>query len=72
MDESPSQRAQTEAVSPIEPLEVREKELILEALKDSLWIQKDAASQLGITPRALHYKIAKFGITHPRWRKQRE
>jgi transcriptional regulator with GAF, ATPase, and Fis domain len=45
--------------------------MILEALEKSLWIQKDAAKLLGISPRALIYKIKKFGITHPRWRKNR-
>lgn len=59
------------AVHPPEPLELREKELILEALQKSLWIQKDAANLLGISPRALNYKINKFGITHPRWRKNK-
>jgi len=24
---------------------------------------------LGITPRALNYKIKKLGITHPHWRR---
>ncbi len=48
-----------------------EKEMILEALEKSLWIQKDAAKLLGISPRALIYKIKKFGITHPRWRKNK-
>ncbi len=59
------------AAHPPEPLELREKELILEALQKSLWIQKDAANLLGISPRALNYKINKFGITHPRWRKNK-
>jgi len=45
-----------------------EKQLIFEALKDNLWIQKDAARQLGISPRALNYRIKKLGIAHPRWR----
>jgi len=48
-----------------------EKEAILAALESNLWIQKDAARQLGISPRALIYKIKKFGITHPRWRKHK-
>jgi DNA-binding NtrC family response regulator len=49
----------------------QEKELISSALEDNLWIQKDAARQLGITPRALNYRIKKLGITHSRWRKNR-
>jgi DNA-binding NtrC family response regulator len=48
-----------------------EKEMIARALDDNLWIQKDAALQLGISPRALNYRIKKLGITHSRWRKNR-
>lgn len=51
-----------------EPLAQHEKELINKALRDNLWVQKNAARQLGISPRALNYKIRKFGITHPNWR----
>ncbi len=52
-------------------LQEHEKEVILEALEESLWIQKDAAAHLGISPRALNYKIRKLGLTHPRWRKNK-
>ena len=48
-----------------------EKEMISRALENNLWIQKDAARQLGITPRALNYRIKKLGITHDRWRKNK-
>jgi DNA-binding NtrC family response regulator len=48
-----------------------EKEMIARALDDNLWIQKDAALQLGISPRALNYRIKKLGITHSRWRKNK-
>jgi DNA-binding NtrC family response regulator len=48
-----------------------EKEMISRALENNLWIQKDAARQLGISPRALNYRINKLGITHGRWRKNR-
>jgi DNA-binding NtrC family response regulator len=51
--------------------EDQEKDMISSALKENLWIQKDAAHQLGITPRALNYRINKLGITHSRWRKNR-
>ena len=51
--------------------EDQEKEMISKALQENLWIQKDAARQLGITPRALNYRIKKLGITHSRWRKNR-
>lgn len=49
----------------------QERELILDALESSLWVQKNAAQKLGISPRALNYKVKKFGITHPNWRKHR-
>ena len=51
--------------------ENQEKELIANALEDNLWIQKDAARQLDISPRALNYRIKKLGITHARWRKNK-
>jgi transcriptional regulator with GAF, ATPase, and Fis domain len=51
--------------------EDQEKDLISNALEENLWIQKDAARRLGITPRALNYRIKKLGITHSRWRKNR-
>jgi DNA-binding NtrC family response regulator len=54
-----------------EPLQRHERELILKALRESLWVQKSAARRLGISPRALNYKVRKFGITHPNWRKNR-
>jgi transcriptional regulator with GAF, ATPase, and Fis domain len=52
-------------------LKDHEKEIILKTLEENLWIQKDTAERLGITPRALNYKIKKLNITHPRWRKNR-
>ncbi|MBW2318275.1 MAG: sigma-54-dependent Fis family transcriptional regulator [Deltaproteobacteria bacterium] len=55
--------------STMQPLHEHEKELILKSLEKNLWIQKDAAKQLEISPRALNYKIKKLGITHHRWRK---
>ena len=48
-----------------------EKAAILTALEKSLWVQKDAAEFLQVTPRALNYKIKKLGISHPRWRKNK-
>ncbi|MCK5339918.1 MAG: sigma-54-dependent Fis family transcriptional regulator, partial [Desulfobulbaceae bacterium] len=45
-----------------------EKETIINALEESLWVQKDAAAVLGISPRMLNHKIKKLGITHKRWR----
>jgi DNA-binding NtrC family response regulator len=57
----------------VEPtsLALQEKDSIIKALDECLWIQKDAAQSLGISPRALNYKIKKYAITHPRWRKHR-
>ncbi len=51
--------------------EDQERDMIFNALEENLWIQKDAARRLGITPRALNYRIKKLGITHSRWRKNR-
>ena len=48
-----------------------EKKLIYRALENNLWIQKDAAKELGLTPRSLNYRIKKHGITHRRWRKNK-
>jgi DNA-binding NtrC family response regulator len=58
-------------VEPSNTLDDRERETILKALEDSLWIQKEAANRLGISPRALNYRIQKHGITHTRWRKNK-
>ncbi len=43
---------------------LREKEqgLIVEALKKSNWVQKDAAKLLGISSRVINYKVRKFRI----------
>ncbi len=46
-------------------LEEGEKNLILKALEKAGWIQKDAAQLLGISRRALHYKIKKYKINIP-------
>ncbi len=52
-------------------LACQEKDLILKVLEESLWVQKNAANKLGISPRALNYKIRKLGITHPHWRRNK-
>jgi transcriptional regulator with PAS, ATPase and Fis domain len=59
------------AGNPLKPLETGETRLILDALEKAGWSQKEAAGLLGISPRALNYKIKKFGITHPGWLKNR-
>ncbi len=47
----------------------QEKNLIMQVLEECLWVQKNAAAKLGISPRSLNYKINKLGITHPHWRR---
>lgn len=47
----------------------QERQLIIEALESNLWVQKNAAKDLGISPRSLNYKIRKLGIRHPHWRR---
>jgi two-component system response regulator HydG len=53
-------------------LEEIEKMVLLEALKMSNWVQKEAAALLNISSRAMNYKVKKFAITHPTWKKNRE
>jgi transcriptional regulator with GAF, ATPase, and Fis domain len=50
-------------------LEIIEKETILKALQLSNWVQKEAADKLGISARALNYKISHYDITHHSWKK---
>jgi len=52
-------------------LETLEKTALLEALKRSNWVQKEAAKLLGISSRVMNYKVHKHGITHDRWSKNR-
>ena len=52
-------------------LEDAERELIVQALERAKWVQKDAAKLLGVSSRALNYKIKSFGITHPNWKQNR-
>lgn len=57
--------------NPTQSIKEIERAAILTALEKSLWVQKDAAEFLHVTPRALNYKIKKLGISHPRWRKNK-
>ena len=43
-------------------LDESERNAILRALQQAGWVQKDAAELLGISRRAIHYKIKKYGI----------
>jgi two-component system response regulator HydG len=48
-----------------------ERELVLEALRRSDFLQKDAAKLLGVSRRKLNYMIRRMGITHASWRRNR-
>jgi DNA-binding NtrC family response regulator len=52
-------------------LEDAERELIRQALERTGWVQKEAARLLGVSSRALNYKISRFGFTHPGWKQNR-
>ena len=51
------------------PLEEVERIALIEALKMSNWVQKDAAELLAISPRVMNYKIKTLGIDFPRGRR---
>jgi DNA-binding NtrC family response regulator len=51
------------------PLEEVERLALVEALKMSNWVQKDAAELLAISPRVMNYKIKTLGIDFPRPRR---
>src|SRR6188508_407403 len=51
------------------PLEDIERHALVEALKMSNWIQKDAAELLSISPRVMNYKIKTLRIDFPRGRR---
>jgi DNA-binding NtrC family response regulator len=50
-------------------LEEVERLAIVEALKMSNWVQKDAAELLSISPRVMNYKIKTLGIEFPKGRR---
>lgn len=49
-----------------------ERQALVEALKMSNWVQKDAAELLSISPRVMNYKIKTMGIEIPRSRRAQE
>jgi len=51
------------------PLDDIERHALIEALKMSNWVQKDAAELLSISPRVMNYKIKTLGIEFPRGRR---
>ena len=48
-----------------------ERDLLVQALERANWVQKDAASLLGITARVINYKIKNYGIVNKRWRRHK-
>lgn len=46
-----------------EELESRERQIIVSALEKHGWVKSKAASQLGLEPSHLHYKIKKYNIS---------
>ena len=49
----------------------RQRELVMEALRRTGYVQKRAADLLGISRRKLNYMIQRMGITHSAWRRNR-
>ena len=66
--EMPGQR---QPAAPAGSLQESERRLVLEALQACGWVQKEAARRLGLSSRALNYRIRKLGITHPGWRQNK-
>ena len=48
-----------------------ERALVIEALRRTGYVQKDACELLGVSRRKLNYMIRRMGITHDSWRKNR-
>jgi two-component system response regulator HydG len=48
-----------------------ERALVLEALRRTGFVQKEACGLLGVSRRKLNYMIQRMGITHPSWRRNR-
>jgi DNA-binding NtrC family response regulator len=53
-------------------LEEIERQAVMEALRMSNWVQKDAAELLAISPRVMNYKIKILNIEIPRSRRPLE
>ncbi|MGM0539612.1 MAG: sigma-54-dependent transcriptional regulator [Thermodesulfobacteriota bacterium] len=61
-EQGENQTGEEDIHSPSLSLEDSERTTILRALEQSGWVQVRAAKLLGISRRAMHYKIKKFGI----------
>ena len=48
-----------------------ERALVVEALRRTGYVQKEACKLLGVSRRKLNYMIQRMGITHPSWRRNR-
>ncbi len=48
-----------------------ERELVLRALAQADYVQKEAARLLRVSRRKLNYMIRRMGVTHPSWRRNR-
>jgi DNA-binding NtrC family response regulator len=68
---SPKEGREKGIIPSLEGMTLKEAEraLILNALERTNWVQKDAAELLGISKRAMNYKIKMHGIQNQRWRK---
>jgi DNA-binding NtrC family response regulator len=58
-------------VTPGVTLSSMERRLVLAALEQCGWVQKEAAALLAVSPRKLNYMIRRMGITHASWRRNR-
>jgi two-component system response regulator HydG len=67
----PEQRPVAPA-SPSLSLQETQRNLVLEALRRTGHVQKDAAKLLGVSRRKLNYMIQRLAITHPSWRRNRD
>ncbi len=48
-----------------------ERALVLRALEQADYVQKEAARLLRVSRRKLNYMIRRMGVTHPSWRRNR-
>lgn len=49
-----------------------ERALVLAALRRTGFVQKDAAELMGVSKRKLNYMIARMGLVHESWRRNRD
>ncbi|MCZ6464061.1 MAG: sigma-54 dependent transcriptional regulator [Proteobacteria bacterium] len=70
---APGRKGEWRAELPPESLALSdvERALVLESLRRTGFVQKDACELLGVSRRKLNYMIQRMGITHPSWRRNR-